>query len=342
MEQAEWRRLRTLFRYSVLDTPPEPNFDRITKLTATICAKPVCTLAFADTRRHWFKSRFGVAATEMPRQMSFCNVTIGSDEVFVVPDARADARFAAAPIVAAPPYFRFYAGAPLISPSGFRIGSLCVLDFEPDYAFDPKWTEILTDLARTVIELLEARSRETELARRTREIAHIAGHDPLTGLCNRHRLREYMEDTLTHVSQEEQIAVLYVDLDRFKEVNDTLGHAGGDALLLQVADRLRANVRGTDHVARLGGDEFAIVLTSPRAAHAAAELAARVIGALSAPYEVDGERVTIGTSIGVTLAKDASAHPEQMLREADTALYRAKALGRGRFSFFEPRFATAD
>jgi diguanylate cyclase (GGDEF)-like protein len=336
MDESEWRRVRALLGYSVLDTPPEPNFDRITKLAAAIFDKPVCTLAFADAKRHWFKSRFGVDATEMPRRMSFCDVTITSDEVFVVPDAVADPRFAEAPAVAGPPHFRFYAGAPLISPGGFRIGSLCVLDTAPQADFDARRCEILADLSRTVIELLEARSREIELAKRTKEIAHIARHDPLTGLSNRHMLREYMENALAQIGEREQIAVLYLDLDRFKAVNDSLGHAVGDAVLLQVADRLRANVRATDHVARLGGDEFAIVLTSPTAARLAAELADRLIGALSVPYEIDGHPVTIGSSIGITLGANAAVQPEQIFREADTALYRAKAAGRGRFVFFEP------
>src|SRR5579875_910888 len=159
MDHPESGRLHALFGYAVLDTPPEPNFDRITKLAAAIFEKPVCTLAFADAERHWFKSRHGVDATEMPRRMSFCDVTIRSDKAFVVPDAAADPRFATAPIVAGPPHFRFYAGAPLVSPLGFRIGSLCVLDTRPDADFGPRRREILSDLARTVIELLEARSR---------------------------------------------------------------------------------------------------------------------------------------------------------------------------------------
>jgi len=339
MDRSEWKRLRALFGYSVLDTPPEPNFDRITKLAASIFDKPVCTLAFADAKRHWFKSRFGVDATEMPRRMSFCDVTIGSDQVFVVPDAEKDVRFAAAPIVAGPPFLRFYAGAPLISPSGFRIGSLCVLDTIPHDDFDAKHSEILSDLSRTVIELLEARSREIELAKRTREIAHIARHDPLTGLSNRHMLREYMEDAIARVGERDQIAVLYLDLDRFKQVNDTLGHAVGDTLLLEVADRLRSGVRGTDHVARLGGDEFAVVLTCPLAARAAAELADRLIAALGAPYEIDGHLVSIGSSVGIALGTDPSVRPEQMLREADAALYRAKTEGGGRFFFSETSLA---
>jgi GAF domain-containing protein len=118
MAQAETRRLRTLRDYALLDTPPEANFDRITFLTATMLEKPICTLSLADADRHWFKSRHGVTATEMPRRMSFCDETIKSNDVFVVPDAVADHRFSSAPIVATAPGVRFYAGAPLIAQDG--------------------------------------------------------------------------------------------------------------------------------------------------------------------------------------------------------------------------------
>ena len=325
MDDREATRLRAVLSYAVLDTPPEPNFDRITHLAANIFEQPVCTLSLADAERHWFKSRYGVDATEMPRRMSFCDQTILSDDAFVVPDAFADARFATAPIVAGPPHLRFYAGAPLVAPNGFRIGSLCVLDTKPHTDFDPKKADILANLARTVVELLEARSRQIELAKRNQEIVHLARHDPLTGLANRRLLGEYVENAMAQVQDQEQVAVLYLDLDRFKEVNDSLGHHGGDSLLQQVADRLRDNVRATDQVARLGGDEFAIVQTGEHAARHAADLADRLIRTLGAPYLVEGHRV----SIGIALGADAAVRPDQMFREADNTLYRAKSQGRG-------------
>ena len=101
MDHTESNRLRALYGYSILNTPPEPNFDRITSLAATIFEQPVCTLSLADAERHWFKSRYGVSATEMPRRMSFCDQTIRSDDVFVVPDTLVDPRFSSAPIVMA-------------------------------------------------------------------------------------------------------------------------------------------------------------------------------------------------------------------------------------------------
>ncbi len=199
MDDCESARLRAVYNYAVLDTPPEPNFDRITRLAAAIFEQPVCTLSLADAERHWFKSRYGVSATEMPRKMSFCDVTIHGDDVFVVPDAVRDSRFTMAPVVAGPPHFRFYAGAPLISPDGQRIGALCVLDIKPRTDFDQNRRAILADLSRTVVELLEARSRQIKLAKSTEMIADMARRHPLTGLANRRLLHEHMEDAMVQV-----------------------------------------------------------------------------------------------------------------------------------------------
>lgn len=331
MSYHEATRLRTLYSYAVLDTPPEPNFDRITRLTAGIFKLPVCTLSLADADRHWFKSHFGVDATEMPRSMSFCDETLRRPEGFVVRDAAADPRFAKAPVVAGPPGFRFYAGAPLVTPDGHPIGSLCVLDTQPHRDFTDSNLRILSGLAGTAIELLEARSRNMELARCTEELAHMAGHDSLTGMPNRRMLEKRLDDILAGVRRHDEIAVLYVDLDRFKQVNDTLGHGLGDALLKEVASRLRECVRYDDQVARLGGDEFAVLLCSPHVRRHATELAQRLIAELSVPYLLQGQTVRISASIGITFApigRGGQPRLDDLLKDADVALYQAKSAGR--------------
>jgi diguanylate cyclase (GGDEF)-like protein len=335
MTPSESTRLRALYDCAILDTPPEPSFDRITHLTATVLRLPICALSLADAERHWFKSRHGAPASQIPRRLSFCDETIRGDGVFMVADARADPRFCRAPIVVEPPHVRFYAGAPPVLPDGARIGALCALDVRPRADFGDREASMLMGLARVVVEMLEARSRQIALARLTEEIAHLARHDPLTGLANRRLLREQMERTLAGVREDAQAAVLYLDLDRFKQVNDSLGHPLGDALLQQVAERLRRTVGASDTVARLGGDEFAIVLSGLEAPAQAADLADRIIAAVGAPYQVEGHEVTIGVSIGVALAGRPSVPPEQLFKDADSALYLAKSAGRGRRMFYD-------
>ena len=157
-----------------------------------------------------------------------------------------------------------------------------MFDDRPHQEFAASNLRILRDLAATAIELLEARSRQIELARCSRELAHLAGHDPLTGLPNRRLFHNRVEDAAAARAPGDEVAMLYLDLDGFKAVNDTLGHDAGDTLLREVADRLRASVRDGDVVARLGGDEFAIVLRTGRlAAQQAADFAARLIRIVS-------------------------------------------------------------
>ena len=174
----------------------------------------------------------------------------------------------------------------------------------------------------------------TERRRAEARIAYMAHHDALTGLPNRVLFRERMDETLQRMERDAKFAVLCVDLDDFKAVNDTLGHPAGDRLLRMVGRRLASMVRDSDVVARLGGDEFAILLrvSTPKEA---GFLAARLIDAISAPYDIDGHLVNTGASIGIALGPNDGNNCDQLLKNADMALYRAKAEGRGAYSFFE-------
>jgi len=186
----------------------------------------------------------------------------------------------------------------------------------------------------------------TERRQAESRIAYMAIHDPLTELPNRSFLRDRLSQLLSAAAKEEAkgagrtLALLLLDLDRFKEINDTLGHAAGDKLLRMVAERLRNLVGGEDLVARLGGDEFAI-LHSVENTEAAAELSQRIIDALIAPYDLEGHQANIGASIGISLAATDGLDSEVLLRCADLALYRAKSRGRGGFAFFESEMTAA-
>jgi diguanylate cyclase (GGDEF)-like protein len=176
----------------------------------------------------------------------------------------------------------------------------------------------------------------TEAVRAEATIAHMARHDALTGLPNRVLFREEMERALGRVRRGESMAVLCLDLDHFKSVNDTLGHPMGDALLQAVAERLQRCVRETDTIARLGGDEFAIVQVGTDQPRQALALAQRIIDTVAVPYELHGHQVVIGTSIGIALSPADGTDCDMLLKNADMALYRAKADGRGACRFFEP------
>jgi diguanylate cyclase (GGDEF)-like protein len=163
----------------------------------------------------------------------------------------------------------------------------------------------------------------------------MAHHDSLTDLANRSLLRQRLGQALADEHQG-SLAVLYLDLDRFKEINDTLGHGHGDELLKVQAERLRGCVRENDLVARLGGDEFAVVQVGGAQPKDATVLATRLLEEVSKPIEINGQQMAVGTSIGIALAPTDGTHVDQLLRNADLALYRAKGDGRGTYRFFEP------
>jgi diguanylate cyclase (GGDEF)-like protein len=176
----------------------------------------------------------------------------------------------------------------------------------------------------------------TERRRLEARLEHAAYHDALTNLPNRVLLRERLEQMLGRSQPgDRNVAVLWVGLDRFREINDTLGHAIGDALLKSVADRLRGLIEDGDHLARLGGDEFAIarVASTPEDA---ATLASRILGSLGAPHAIEGDETEIGASIGIAVFPGDGNDPDQLLKNADLAMDGAKTDGRGTYRFFKP------
>ncbi|MBR0930817.1 EAL domain-containing protein [Bradyrhizobium diazoefficiens] len=175
----------------------------------------------------------------------------------------------------------------------------------------------------------------TEWLEAQAKISHMARHDALTSLPNRVLFHEQLEQGLRRTRSGEQLAVLCLDLDHFKDINDSLGHPIGDALLKEVGRRLTAVVDESDTVARLGGDEFAVVQIGRSEETAARSLARRLVEVISAPYEIDDHQIVIGVSIGISLSPQDGSDPDELLKNADLALYRAKADGRGTYRFFE-------
>jgi diguanylate cyclase (GGDEF)-like protein/PAS domain S-box-containing protein len=220
----------------------------------------------------------------------------------------------------------------------------------PSYQSDRSWRHVRRDGSE--IEILSYARRltfgerpavlvaivdVTERKQAEARIAYMAHHDALTGLPNRVLFHQRLDEALVRVAPDgDSLAVLCLDLDHFKSVNDTLGHPIGDLLLRQVAERLGKCLRKSDMVARLGGDEFAIVQTPLPEPEEASRLARRLIETVSLPFDLDGHEAVVGASIGIALAPDDGEDSDALLRNADMALYRAKSEGRGTSHFFEP------
>ncbi|CDO35312.1 EAL domain-containing protein [Novosphingobium sp. KN65.2] len=231
---------------------------------------------------------------------------------------------------------------PLQSRTGNVVGYMVWHPFKPGYdvtsSVGPVLLAVLI-LAGAAIYLLASRlARRTQDLEQSRSLAqHQAMHDALTGLANRAMFEARLESALARCRRHNSLlALLYIDLDQFKQVNDSLGHPAGDMLIRQVAHRLSEQIRSYDTVARLGGDEFAILLDEPENRAAVERACARIIAELERPFELTSTQAFIGGSIGVALAPHDTLDRTELTRKADIALYQAKLDGRGRYVFFAP------
>lgn len=451
----EEQRLSALAEYRILDTPHTADFDRIAHLAACLFNVPIVLISLVARDRQFFKARIGLDICETSREVSFCAHAILQDDILFVPDALNDPRFSSNPLVLGPPFIRFYAGKPLVTPKGDRLGTVCLIDSEPRVTFSEEDRQNISDLAALVMDRMEMRRLEyaktvslarfeniaatspdaiicsdvdgkitfwnraaeklfgysaseiadksgavvvpeswraiynaelerlrnggkMELANQTVELSglhkdgsefpaefslstwgegdktsigaivrditerrqneerlfRLASLDPLTDLHNRSAWRASLTATL---DAGEPATVLLFDLDSFKEVNDTLGHSAGDAVLKDVALRLKSICKDALMLARLGGDEFVALMAGDNV-RAAKTLAEKLVLAISKPYEFAGELISIGVSIGLSFAPIHGRRSEDLLGAADLALYKAKAAGKGRYELFVPAF----
>ncbi len=244
----EEARLRALKSLDVLDTPAEERFDRLTRMAKRMFDVPISLVSLVDGNRQWFKSCMGLDVRETPRDISFCGHAILGDEVFYIPDTENDKRFADNPLVTGEPYIRFYAGCPLRSLNGCKLGTLCIIDRKPR-SLDSEDLSILRDLALTV---------ERELA-----AVHLATQDDLTSLLNRRGFSNQASSSLNLCARQGiPISLVFMDLNEFKTVNDRYGHAEGDRALFNFAAELREQSRASDILARWSGDEFVMMLAN--------------------------------------------------------------------------------
>lgn len=314
----ESERIAALHSYEILDTACEDLFDNVAHLAATLLGTPISLISLIDTDRQWFKSHIGLDATETPRDWAFCaHAILDQETVLVVPDARLDERFADNPLVVDEPVIRFYAGAPLVTPEGMALGTLCVIDQAPR-EMNEEQVLLLQRLAQTAVTTLELR----RAMNRARDFALI---DIMTGLPNRAALIAALDRAIArHKRHHGEFSLVYFDLDGFKRVNDLGGHADGDRVLREVAALLNATCREDDFAGRLGGDEFAMVLWGGETeALAAAE---RIRGEIERHMLDKGWAVT--ASIGAATFAAAPASPDVALMAADALMYAAKTAGK--------------
>ncbi|MDH3194816.1 MAG: sensor domain-containing diguanylate cyclase [Hyphomicrobiales bacterium] len=309
-------RLDALYSMELLDTPAEEAFDRITRLAKSVLETPIVVVSLVDESRQWFKSKLGLEADETPRDIAFCDHTIRQSHPLIVENALLDERFADNPLVTGEPGIRFYAGAPLRTRDGHNIGTLCVIDFKPR-TISEQQLAILGDLARLVVDEMELRL--------------IATKDSLTGTMTRRALFDAAGRDLARARRKGfDLSCAVLDIDHFKSINDTLGHAGADLVLQQVMDVCRRSLRGSDYIGRIGGEEFAIILQDISYSDVFDVLERMRSKIEKLAVDFAGKAVPVTASFGVAALTPSTGSFDELLHEADTALYVAKADGRNR------------
>jgi diguanylate cyclase (GGDEF)-like protein len=348
----EARRLAALHATSLFGTGPEEAFDRITRMATKLLQVPTALISLVGSDTQWFKSRCGFVAQTTSREVSFCGHAILTDEPMVVEDALQDPRFADNPIVTGAPHVRFYAGVQLYSVERAKLGTLCIIDSQPR-ELDPAALDELHDLARMVEELiyhrqlviasqqlhdqLQQNASRTQLAASAGQVEFLLTHDTLTGLANRQALLGAIRDSVADWRRHDsQAAVACLNIDRFKRINDALGHAAGDEVLVAVTRCLQAGLGDKDLLARTGSDEFVLLLNQPGGAADLETQLRRLMDSVSSSVCWAGKDISITCSLGFARFPQDGEDADTLLSNANTAMRHAKETGGARLQPFAP------
>jgi diguanylate cyclase (GGDEF)-like protein len=312
----EMDRLAALDQLDMLDTPRDAGFERLVRLIKEIFMVDIGIVSFIDAHRQWYKACSSLPVDEMPRGDTFCRHVVDCGRSIVVQDATRDPRFASNPAVTGEAHIRFYAGVPLKTVDGHTVGTVCAIDRRPR-SFGNRDLVILQELAGVAMDRVE--------------VLKSAATDGLTGALTRRAFTEEAARLLSQAGRHNHdVSCIVLDVDHFKKVNDTYGHAAGDDVLKLVAATCREQLRGGDLLGRLGGEEFAILLP-----HVDREAAMRVAeklrqGLSAKQMAVGADTILVTASYGATSMSIVAKDIDTLLAQADAAMYRAKQAGRDR------------
>ncbi|UVD58758.1 sensor domain-containing diguanylate cyclase [Rhizobium sp. Pop5] len=314
--QRENDRLAALQQLDLLDTPRDEGFERIVRLIKQIFSIDIGIVSLIDAHRQWYKACSGLAADEVSLEDTFCRCVVDCDEPVIVQDASKDPRFSKHPSVTGDDHIRFYAGVPLRTKAGHMIGTVCAIDRRPR-SFSSKDLAILEELAGAAMDRID--------------LMQSAATDGLTEAMTRRAFKQEADQLISlALRHQHDLSCIVFDIDHFKQVNDTHGHAAGDEVLKAVVSVCKTVLRVGDLFGRIGGEEFAIVL--PHVDREGATAVAEKLRAAIASQPIFGEHgaLKVTASLGTSALSIVSKDIETLLAQADAAMYQAKHGGRNR------------
>ncbi len=315
-KKREIERLAALEQLDLLDTPKDEGFERIVRLIKEIFAVDIGLVSLIDAHRQWYKACSGLAADEVPLEDTFCRYVVDREQPIVVQDATRDPRFAHNPAVTGESHVRFYAGVPLKTKGGHVIGTVCAIDRRPR-SFSSRDLSVLHELAGVAMDRIE--------------LLQSAATDSLTGTLTRRAFRQEADQLLSlALRHQHDLSCIVLDIDHFKSVNDTHGHAAGDQVLHAVTETCKANLRAGDLFGRLGGEEFAILLPHINREEAVAVAEKVRMAIASRPIRGAFGELNVTASFGISALSIITRDIETLLAQADAAMYHAKHNGRNR------------
>ncbi len=307
----EVQRLKALRSLHLLDTLPEERFDRVTRMARRLFGVPIALVSLVDENRQWFKSNCGLEGVEeTPRDISLCGHAILGNDILLIPDTLQDERFADNPLVKESPHIRFYVGCPLSYADNLKMGTLCLIDDKPR-GFDADDAVVLRDLASMVEDELRAFQASTS--------------DELTKISNR-RGFTCLASHMLHYCQNKGVnaSLVFIDLDKFKMINDSYGHGQGDQALIYFAELMKRTFGCFDVIARLGGDEFVALM----AGRVKSEAEQEILALQQCVDEHNASQITpytLAFSYGIVESDPATPHSlEELLAAGDFLMYRIK------------------
>lgn len=333
----ELQRLHSLKTLNLLYTPLDKSLERITRLAKIFFKIPIVAISLIDTEVQWFKSIQGLDICDTTRDVSFCGHAILQDDIFIINDAFSDLRFLDNPLVKSEPNIRFYAGYPIRSIDGYKIGTLCIIDSK-SREYTQEQLNALKDFAGMVEDIIHNQKQglmHKILINELDEVERKSLIDPLTRTWNRKAIEQFLEKKLLlSKAQNEKFGLGLIDIDNFKLLNDTYGHIAGDVALQAITKTLLDCLRSYDVLARWGGEEFIAVIdtNNKNTLTSILERARKEIE--KTPIMFEGNNLSISFTAGVVLVEPLNFETiSKLISLADKALYEGKNNGKNRLIF---------